>query len=233
MSFDLHVILDNWTMFAKGLAATLAICAIAIPVGFAFGVLVALARLRGGRIVNAIAIAYLELNRNIPFLIQVFLLFFGLPSLGLKLDATTVGVAALASYAGAYFSEAVRGAILTVPLGQSEAALALGMHYALSFRKVIFPQICGYLLPAAANLTITLIKESAALSIITVAELTYMAQYVLATNFAPVETFAALTAIYWVLSTIVAEIFAASDRFIRPAYLRVRPGSRDDALAAR
>jgi His/Glu/Gln/Arg/opine family amino acid ABC transporter permease subunit len=216
MSFDPQVIADNWALLARGLALTLLISAIAIPVGFLVGVVIALLRLRGGRALRGCALVYLEINRNIPFLIQVFLLYFGLPFFGLKVDALTVGIVALAAYAGAYFSEAVRGAVLTIPVGQSEAALALGLHYALAFRKVIFPQMIGYLIPASANLTITLIKESAALSIITVAELTYMAQYVLATTFAPVETFVALAAIYWVVTSSLARLFTVAEHRLQP-----------------
>jgi His/Glu/Gln/Arg/opine family amino acid ABC transporter permease subunit len=216
MSFDPQIIIDNWSFLARGLALTLLISLIAIPAGFLLGVAVALLRLRGGRVLRGIAILYLEINRNIPFLIQVFLLYFGLPFFGLKVDALTVGIAALASYAAAYFSEAVRGAVLTVPTGQGEAALALGLRYALVFRKVIFPQIIGYLIPASANLTITLIKESAALSIITVAELTYMAQYVLATTFAPVETFVTLAAIYWIVTSALARLFAIAEHRLQP-----------------
>jgi His/Glu/Gln/Arg/opine family amino acid ABC transporter permease subunit len=216
MSFDPHVITDNWVFLARGLGLTLLISLIAIPLGFLLGVVIALLPLRGGRLLRGLAILYLEINRNIPFLIQVFLLYFGLPFLGLKVDALTVGIAALASYAAAYFSEAVRGAILTVPAGQSEAALALGLRYGQVFRKVVFPQIIGYLIPASANLTITLIKESAALSIITVAELTYMAQYVLATTFAPVETFVTLAAIYWIVTSALARVFAIAERRLQP-----------------
>jgi len=216
MSFDPQVIVANWPFLARGLALTLLISAIAIPTGFLLGVAIALLRLRGTRLLRGAAILYLEINRNIPFLIQVFLLYFGLPFVGLKVDALTVGIVALAAYAAAYFSEAVRGAVLTIPAGQSEAALALGLGYALIFRKVIFPQIIGYLIPASANLTITLIKESAALSIITVAELTYMAQYVLATTFAPVETFVALAAIYWIVTSTLARLFAIAERRLQP-----------------
>jgi His/Glu/Gln/Arg/opine family amino acid ABC transporter permease subunit len=216
MSFDPQVIIAGWPFLARGLALTLVISAIAIPAGFLLGVGVALLRLRGGRLLRGAAIFYLEINRNVPFLIKVFLLYFGLPFIGLKVDALTVGIVALAAYAAAYFSEAVRGAVLTIPAGQSEAALALGLGYALVFRKVIFPQIIGYLIPASANLTITLIKESAALSIITVAELTYMAQYVLATTFAPVETFVALAAIYWVVTSTLARLFAIAEHRLQP-----------------
>ncbi len=102
-------------------------------------------------------------TRNVPFLIQIFLLFFALPSIGIRLDALQAGTIALASYAAAYFSEIVRGAISTIPAGQTEAARALGVPTVTIFGRVLLPQVSGYIVPAGSALTITLIKESALL----------------------------------------------------------------------
>ncbi|WP_342642111.1 amino acid ABC transporter permease [Rhodoligotrophos ferricapiens] len=204
MSFDPSVILGNAGLFAHGLLVTVAICAAALPLGFIGGVLLALALLSGRRILALPALALIELVRNIPFLIQIFLVFFGLPFLGIRLSPQVVGIAMLAVYASGYFAEIVRGAILSVPAGQREAATALGMHRGLAFRKVIFPQLLGYLIPASANLTITLIKESAVLSIITVAELTYISQMIIGRTFAPAEVFLTIALLYWALTAAVA-----------------------------
>ena len=95
MSFDLAALSANWLAFAKGFATTLLICILALPVGFAAGTGLAFIRLYGPRPVQAVAVAYVELVRNIPFLIQVFLLFFALPFFGIRLDATVAGALAL------------------------------------------------------------------------------------------------------------------------------------------
>jgi His/Glu/Gln/Arg/opine family amino acid ABC transporter permease subunit len=222
MSFDLAILIDNWQYFALGLAKTVLICAISLPLGFALGSLIALIRLRAGPVLNAMALAYIELIRNIPFLVQVFLLFFALPFAGVRLSPMTAGIIALSSYAAAYFSEIVRGGILSIPPGQSEAARALGLPYGLTFRKVLFPQVVGYVLPAATNLTITLIKESAALSIITVGELTYMSQDVIGRTFAPVEVFTLIALIYWGLNALLAQAAAWLEIYQQPQIGLVR-----------
>ena len=109
MNFDINVILDNWHYFAIGLGKTILICFISLPIGFALGALLAMIRLRGGRVLNAAALGYIEIIRNIPFLVQVFLLFFALPFAGIRLSPMTAGIIALSSYGAAYFSEIVRG----------------------------------------------------------------------------------------------------------------------------
>jgi polar amino acid transport system permease protein len=216
MSFDLSILVDNWQYFALGLAKTVLICVVSLPLGFALGSLIALIRLRAGPVLNAVALAYIELIRNIPFLVQVFLLFFALPFAGIRLSPMTAGIIALSSYAAAYFSEIVRGGILSIPPGQSEAARALGLTYGLTFWKVLFPQVIGYVLPAATNLTITLIKESAALSIITVGELTYMSQDVIGRTFAPVEVFTLIALLYWGLNALLAHFAAWLEKYLQP-----------------
>lgn len=226
MSFDFSILIDNWHYFALGLAKTVLICAISLPLGFALGSFIALIRLRAGPVLNGIAIAYIELIRNIPFLVQVFLLFFALPFAGIRLSPMTAGVIALSSYAAAYFSEIVRGGILSISTGQSEAARALGLSYGLTFWKVLLPQVVGYVLPAATNLTITLIKESAALSIITVGELTYMSQDVIGRTFAPVEVFTLIALVYWGLNALLAQVAAWLEKYLQPQMSLARAGTR-------
>lgn len=216
MNFDVNVILDNWHYFAIGLGKTILICFISLPIGFALGALLAMIRLRGGRVLNAAALGYIEIIRNIPFLVQVFLLFFALPFAGIRLSPMTAGIIALSSYGAAYFSEIVRGGIVSIAKGQGEAARALGLTYTQTFWKVLFPQIVGYVLPASTNLTITLIKESAALSIITVGELTYMAQDVIGRTYAPAEVFALLALLYWGLTAFFAALASRLEKYLQP-----------------
>lgn len=204
MSFDVSIIADGLPLLARGLGYTLLICGIALPAGFMVGMLCALARLSGIRWLNWMVLGYVELIRNTPFLIQVYLVFFVLPEIGIRLEGTVVGVVSLAVYCGAYFAENVRGAIQTIPRGQTEAAEALGITYWTIQRKVIFPQMLSYLIPTSSNLTISLIKDSAILSVITVPELTYQAQVIIGRAFAPMEGFTAIALIYWGLNSLVA-----------------------------
>lgn len=204
MTFDISVITEGYQLLLVGIGYTILICGVAVPVGFAIGSLCALARMSGSRLLRWPVIAYIELIRNTPFLVQVYLVFFVLPEIGIRLGGVTVGIITLAIYCGAYFAENVRGAILTIPKGQTEAANALGIGYWTVQKRVIFPQMLSYLIPTTTNLTITLIKESAILSAITVPELTYQAQVIIGRTFAPVEAFTAIGLMYWALNSLVA-----------------------------
>jgi len=206
MNFDFQLILDSWPLFAKGILLTVFISSLSITMAFFIGLFIALMRLSEWRFLGWLAVSYIELIRNTPFLIQVYIVYFVLPVFGLRVDATAAGILCLSVYGGAYFAENIRGAILAIPRGQSEAARALGLKYWQVQRKVIFPQMLGYLIPTTTNLTISLIKETALLSIITVPELTYMAQIMISDAFAPVEGFTVIALIYWGLNSIIAMI---------------------------
>ena len=97
MSFDFSVIADNWQILAKGFGNTVLMCGVALPLGFALGIVLALVRLRGGRLPAAIVSAYVEIFRNIPFLIQIFLLFYALPMFGIRLSPVVVSIGALSA----------------------------------------------------------------------------------------------------------------------------------------
>lgn len=148
------------------------------------------------------ALAFIEIIRNTPFLIQVFMVFYVLPFYGIRMEPLTAGIGCLSAYAAAYFAEIIRGAIQSVPVGQSEAARALGLPGLLIMRRIIFPQMLGYLIPPLTNMGMTLIKESSVLSVITVAELTYMGQFVIGKAFAPVEMFSVIALIYWLITAL-------------------------------
>lgn len=200
MAFDVGLVLESAPALARGLAGTIGICLVSLPAGFLAGILLALLRIRGGVIASTLVAAYVELFRNIPFLIQVFLLFFVLPAFGPRLSPLTAAFLALSAYASAYSSEIFRAALLSIPKGQTEAGYALGLRYPVILRKILLPQALGFILPTSTNLAITLVKESAVLSTITVPELTYAAQNIVGRTFSPVEIFTAIALIYWALT---------------------------------
>ena len=128
------------------------------------------------------------------------------------LDASVAGIIILSLYATANFAEAIRGAILAVPKGQTEAARAVGMPYLMMMRRIVFPQMLGFLIPALTNQVIGVIKESAALSVITVPEITEAAQVVVGQSFSPIETYFMVALLYWALTAIVAAGMARLER---------------------
>jgi len=206
MKFDITVITSNWPLLARGLGVTISFCSVSSVLGLCLGLVVALARLSRSAWLRGPAVGFVEIIRDTPFLVQTFVIFFVLPAFGVGISATTAGIIALTLYGGAYFSESIRGAILSVPRGQIDAARAAGMSHALAMRRIVFPQMMAYLIPPLTNQLIGLIKDSSVLSIITVPELTMATQTVLGTTFAPVEAFSAAALLYWALTACLAAL---------------------------
>jgi His/Glu/Gln/Arg/opine family amino acid ABC transporter permease subunit len=216
MTFDPSVIRDNWQVFARGLGVTVVCCALAIAGGLLMGTAVALGRLSRRRWLRGPASVYTEVIRDTPFLVQAFLMYFLLPRFGLRLGAMTAGILALGLYAGAGFAEAIRGAILSVPRGQMDAARATGMSYPLAMRRIVAPQMMAYLIPALTNQLIGIVKESSVLSIITVPELTMASSVVLGQSFAAIEAYSAVALLYWLLALGVAVTMGLLERRLAP-----------------
>ena len=202
MTFDYLAIWDHRDILIDGTLKTLLISAIAIPAGVCIGIFVCLLRISNRRLLRWPAIAYIEIMRNIPLLILLFMVFYALPFYGIRLSGLTTGFICLSVYGGAYFAEVFLGGVEAVPKGQFDAAKALGLKYGFYMRRVIFPQLYSYVFPPATNIALTLIKESSLLSMITVAELTYAAHDINGRTFTPVETFATIAIIYWGISIV-------------------------------
>jgi His/Glu/Gln/Arg/opine family amino acid ABC transporter permease subunit len=217
MSFDLSVVAYGLPILLGGLAHTLLFCGVSIAAGLVLAVAVALARLSRRPLLRLPAAGFVELIRDTPFLVQAFVIFYGLPSLGVRLPAATAGILVLTVHASAYFSEAMRGAILSVPKGQLASARALGMPYLRAMQRIVFPQTLGYLLPALTNQIIGVIKESAVLSVITAPELSMAAQLVLGVSFSSVETYAMVASLYWLTTAAIAAVLMRFEYRFAPA----------------
>jgi His/Glu/Gln/Arg/opine family amino acid ABC transporter permease subunit len=168
------------------------------------GITAGLASLSSSRVLRGVIRVYVEFVRGTPLLIQIFLVFFALPVLGVRFSEFWAGVVALAFNAGAYIAEVVRGTVGAVEKGQSEAAMSIGMtrHGALIW--VLLPQAWRPMIPALTNDLITLTKNSSLLSVISVYELTRAGQAIIATHFAPFEIYLLLALYYWALISALA-----------------------------
>lgn len=204
MTFDPTILLRYWPLFLEGAWLTVRISAAAFVLGYAIGIAMALLALMPSRLIRAAVGIYVTVLRGIPFIITLFLVYYGLPFAGIRLPAYMVGTVALSLYASSYYAEIVRAGILALPRGQFESARAVGMSPAQAMRNVVGPQVARSVVPPSTNTTLTLIKDSSILSSITVAELTYQGLVVQGNTFAPFEVFAAVTALYWALTAIVA-----------------------------
>lgn len=206
MTFDFIAIWSNRDILLQGLLTTLLIASIAIPIGIVIGVVVCMLRISKNRLLRWSAITYIEIIRNIPLLILLFMMFYALPFFGIRLSGLTIGFICLSIYGGAYFAEVFRGGVEAVSKGQTDAAKALGLKYGFYMRRVIFPQLYSYVFPPATNIALTLIKETSLLSMVTVAELTYAAHDINGRTFTPVETFATIALIYWGISILFLKL---------------------------
>ncbi|OCW58356.1 amino acid ABC transporter permease [Hoeflea olei] len=202
----------NGTQILEGFWNTIRIVLSGFVLGALIGAPLGLARQGRHALPRIIAGAYVEAIRNTPFLIQASLLFAFAGVLRLRLPMEMLGITAVALYTAAYMAEIVRGALLAIPAGQWEAADALGLGKAQAFRLVVLPQLMPFALPASTNLFATVTKESAFLSALSVAELTFAGQVVIARTFAVFEVWALVGALYLMF---ILALFAVSERLER------------------
>ena len=191
---------------------TIQLSAVSMVLSLLVAVFGALARTSGPKWLQRMVACYVEFIRNTPFLVQVFVIFFGLPGLGLRLDANTGALIAMVLNGSAYTIEIVRAGIESINRGQTEAARALGLRGLQIFRLVVLPQALRVVVPPLGSQFILLMLNSSVCSVISADELTAMAQDVQARTFRPFEAFITVTLIYLVLSLLFSGVFAALER---------------------
>ncbi|MBB4010612.1 amino acid ABC transporter permease [Allorhizobium taibaishanense] len=199
MIFDPKVILDHLPEIASGALTTLWIWIVGMLLGAALGFLVATGRRYGGRLLDLPLGLAVEVLRGTPFLIQIFLVYYGGPYVGLSLDPIPCGLIGLTIYAAAYCSEIFRAGFAAVPHGHVEAAECLGLSRFQIVRRILLPEMALIVLPPFVNLAVILLKESAVLSIITVPELTATVSAIGSQQYAFLEAIFVLAVIYWVI----------------------------------
>ncbi|TDN63754.1 amino acid ABC transporter permease [Paraburkholderia sp. BL10I2N1] len=202
--FDLTVITQNLQPILSGLANTIGTWTAGVVIGMVLGFLIAVLQLFSGSLVRGVLRAYVEFFRSTPFLVQLFLLYYGGPSFGLTLEPMTTGVIGLGLYGSAYFAEAFRSGFRSIPRGHLEAAQCLGLTRWHMVRRVQLPQMLVLIVPALTNLTIVLSKETAVLSIVTVPELTFVLTGIGSATFAFMETLLVLCVCYLALVELTA-----------------------------
>ena len=227
MSIDLSIITNYGPQLLLGFWMTIKIVVGAIILGMPFGLILALGRRSKMATIRFFATSFIEVFRNTPFIIQVFMFFYVLPFYGLHLPAVYVGVLALAAFGSAYFAEVIRGGIDAVAKGQLESARATGMSDWQAMRYIVLPQTLPIILPAMTNQTLSLVKESAILSTITVGELTMAAITVQGETFRPFEAFIMIALLYWALNETLAIIMRRVERKVAR---RTSNGSRANAV---
>jgi polar amino acid transport system permease protein len=200
---NFEIVLGKWPMYLTGLFNTIWLCAVAAALSFLLATMMTVVMMHNHVVVRKTAQAAVDSIRCIPFLMLAYLTYYCLPTVGVRLSHWTVGLLTLIVYNTAYFAEILRGAWAHLPHEQEEAGRAFGYTRTKLFVRIIAPQVFLAAAPVLGNQTIILIKDSAFLMVITVPELTYMANHIQSTYFVVFETFAVAILLYWLLCTIV------------------------------
>jgi polar amino acid transport system permease protein len=216
MELDFSPAFAGWPALLRGALVTVEITAVALVLGCVLGLVAGIARLDPARrVVYGVATAYLAAIRGTPLLVQLFLLFFGLPQLGIMLPAFLCGVLGLGIYSGAYVSEIVRGSIQSVDRGQMEAARSLGMSYGKAMRSIVLPQALVRMIPPLGNEFIALIKNSALVSLLTIHDLMHEGQKIISVSYRSLEVYLVIAVMYFALTGLTTLVLQRVERKLR------------------
>jgi L-cystine transport system permease protein len=191
---------------------TIPLTAISFVLGLALALVVALMRLSSVRLLVSLARGYVSLIRGTPLLLQLFIIFFGLPTFGITLDPFPAAVIAFTLNVAGYASEVVRASILAVPRGQWEAASSVGMDYVTTLRRVVLPQATRVAVPPLSNTLISLVKDTSLASTILVTEMLRKAQEIAAPTFQFFTLYSVAAILYWVVCLGLSVVQTRSER---------------------
>jgi polar amino acid transport system permease protein len=216
MELDFSPVWAGWTQLLQGALVTVEVTAVSLMLGCVLGLLVGIGRLNPQRrLVYGLCTAYVAAIRGTPLLVQLFILFFGLPQFGLLLPAFLCGVLGMGIYSGAYVSEIVRGAIQSVDRGQMEAARSIGLSAGQAMRTVILPQAVVRMIPPLGNEFIALIKNSALVSLLTIHDLMHEGQKIISVSYRSLEVYLAIAVVYFVLTGLTSLALGRLERHLR------------------
>lgn len=193
-----------WPIVSGALVASIPLAFASMAIGLVIAVVIALMRLSGKTVLAGIARVYISIIRGTPLLVQLFVVFYGLPSIGVRLDPWPSAIIAFSLNVGGYAAEVIRAAILSVPKGQWEAAHTIGMSRGLALRRIILPQAARVSVPPLSNTFISLVKDTSLASVILVVELFRQAEQIatVSNQFLLIYLEAAL--VYWVICLILS-----------------------------
>ncbi|MDH0700924.1 MAG: amino acid ABC transporter permease [Pseudomonas sp.] len=206
--FDFAAVLQHSDLLLQGAAFTLGLTAIGTLLGVGLGIVGAILRAWRIRPFDRIFGVYVELIRNTPFIVQLFFIFFGLPSLGVRLSEWEAAVLAMVINLGAYSTEIIRAGIQAIPHGQLEAASALAMSRFETFRHVVLRPALGKVWPALSSQIIIVMLGSAVCSQISTEELSFAANFIQSRNFRAFETYLLTTALYLLMAIGIRQLLA-------------------------
>ena len=209
---DINVLKEMLPIIAKGSIITVELTVFSLIIGSILGIIVALSKLVKNKVIFTIASLYTWLFRGTPIILQLFVLYYGLPAIGIKFTPFEAAIMGLSLNSGAYMAEIIRGGILSVDKGQFEACKALGFTYFDTMRRIILPQTVRIIIPSIGNEFITLLKDTSIVSTIAMVEIMRSSQQLYASSFKPMEAFFIAGCLYLFLTTIFTTIFAIYEK---------------------
>ena len=201
-----------WKILLPGLTMTLPLTALSFAFALVIAVAAALVQFAGVRVLKPLARSYIWVVRGTPLLVQLFVVFYGLPRLGILLDPFPAAVLVFAVNEGAYAAETVRAALEAVPAGQFEAAACVGMTYLQTMRRIVLPQALRTAFPPLSNSLIALMKDTSLAANITVTEMFMAAQRINARVYEPLALYLEVGLIYLLFSTVLTRLQRVGER---------------------
>ena len=218
--FRPEVAVESLGPILAGLLLTIELTFVVITLSLGFALLVALAGRSHIAPLRWLVRAYIEVMRGTPLILQLIYIYYVLPEIGIRLDAFTAGVLGLTLNYSAYLSEVYRGGIQAVPSGQHDAAAALGMTSSLAMRRIILPQAIRIIVPTLGNYFISLFKDTALCSVVSIQEVVFTAQIIAARNFQYFTLYTLVGALYFIVSFPAARLVGYLERVTRRGYRR-------------
>ncbi|MBB6215212.1 cystine transport system permease protein [Anaerosolibacter carboniphilus] len=203
----IHILQDSFLPLLKaGITVTVPLAIISFILGLLLALATALARISGVKVLEGIARFYVWIIRGTPLLVQLFIIFYGLPAAGIIIDAWPGAIIGFSLNVGAYASETIRAAILSIPKGQWEAAYSVGMSYTQVLRRIILPQAARVSVPPLANSFISLVKDTSLAAAITLTEMFQVGQRITAATYEPLWLYIEVAFIYLMFCTVLSRL---------------------------
>lgn len=213
---DFSFLHEYYGFFIDGASITLFLSFFGVALGIILGVLLALMKLSKNLLLKTFSSSYIELVRGTPLLVQLYIIYYGLPRLlGVDFGDITLGIIAISLNSAAYVGEIIRAGILSIDKGQMEAARSLGMSHKMAMIYIIIPQAFKNILPALGNEVIVLIKESSIVSVVGIHDLMYNADTIRGNTYLPFEPLIIAAAIYFTITFILSKLLGLLERRMR------------------
>ncbi|MHB1391597.1 MAG: amino acid ABC transporter permease [Clostridia bacterium] len=213
---DFSFLLKYYGFFIDGTAVTLLLSFFGVAFGVLLGVVFALMKLSKNPLLKNFSAAYIEVVRGTPLLVQLYIVYYGLPRLvSIDFDDITLGIIAISLNSAAYVAEIIRAGILSIDKGQMEAARSLGMSHRMAMTNIIIPQAFKNILPALGNEFIVLVKESAIVSVIGIHDLMYNTDTVRGNTYKPFAPLVVAAAIYFTITFTMSKLLGLLERRLR------------------